>query len=220
MLKRKLTTKKNVFLSENENMYRNGQPNRVYIDQDGYHPNQKGTSVLAGNMKRSIHTMLSIHSKYQITIHHATVDSTVQRTETVDTKTDETTIREISIIRLIHTTTGVTNSGTIRMHTCVVPGEASFLDLKQNLIKNLFGYILLSVICKYYEVLKFDIYCYLLLVNISRSYYLKIIALTKLYSVYFLYFYTSIIILCKEHYNNCNSPYTINIYLDNLQRTL
>lgn len=46
------------------NMCRNGEPMLELLEEDGYHLSERETSQLAANIKRAIHTALSIHVPY------------------------------------------------------------------------------------------------------------------------------------------------------------
>jgi hypothetical protein len=50
----------NIFFTEHPNMLVNGIPNKDLLRPDGIYLNDKGISLLAGNIKRAIHIALDI----------------------------------------------------------------------------------------------------------------------------------------------------------------
>ena len=60
LLKQKFSGVDNIHFAEHNNMFINGYPNKDLLCDDGYHLNDKGISLLAGNLKRVIHSVLEI----------------------------------------------------------------------------------------------------------------------------------------------------------------
>jgi hypothetical protein len=60
LLKQKCLGVDNIFFTEHPNMLVNGIPNKDLLQPDGIHLNDKGISLLAGNIKRAIHIALDI----------------------------------------------------------------------------------------------------------------------------------------------------------------
>ena len=62
MLKKNLSKRRNIYLNENSNMTWNGRPDEYLLQSDLYHLNQNGVSILARNMKYTIHSALGLRS--------------------------------------------------------------------------------------------------------------------------------------------------------------
>lgn len=60
LLRQKFLGVDNIFFTEHPNMLVNGIPNKDLLQPDGIHLNDKGISLLAGNIKRAIHIALDI----------------------------------------------------------------------------------------------------------------------------------------------------------------
>lgn len=60
LLKQKFAGVDGIYFAEHINMLQFGNPNKELLCEDGYHLNDKGITILAGNIKRAIHIALNV----------------------------------------------------------------------------------------------------------------------------------------------------------------
>lgn len=65
MLRQSFSESSNIFLVDHSNMCNSGMPVAEFLAEDGFHLSERGTSQLAGNIKRAIHTALQIPFPYR-----------------------------------------------------------------------------------------------------------------------------------------------------------
>lgn len=65
MLRQSFSESSNIFSVDHSNMCNSGMPVAEFLAEDGFHLSERGTSQLAGNIKRAIHTALQIPFPYR-----------------------------------------------------------------------------------------------------------------------------------------------------------
>lgn len=65
LIKRKFLAQENVIISDNANMCHSNIPQSQLLKEDKFHLSDKGTSMLAANMKRILHSSLGIRGTPQ-----------------------------------------------------------------------------------------------------------------------------------------------------------
>lgn len=60
LIKQRFSDNEMILYCDHSNMLKNGNPNADYLSEDKYYISAKGISMLAANLKKSIHTVLNI----------------------------------------------------------------------------------------------------------------------------------------------------------------